>query len=53
MAHLLEVREPLMDHKLVEWLATAFGAQDQGQGRQVCLQEGDGALVAAGCAVSA
>jgi asparagine synthase (glutamine-hydrolysing) len=22
MAHSLEVREPLMDHKLVEWLAT-------------------------------
>ncbi len=29
MAHSLEVREPLMDHQLVEWLATlALAPQD-------------------------
>ena len=44
MAHSLEVREPLMDHKLVEWLAT-LPSQPEGArpGRQVPAQEGDGA----------
>ena len=43
MAHSLEVREPLMDHKLVEWLATLpSGLKIQGR-RQVPVQEGDGA----------
>ena len=48
MAHSLEVREPLMDHPLVEWLATLPNdAQGAGAGRQVRAQEGDGAAPAA------
>ena len=44
MAHSLEVREPLMDHELVEWLATlAVASQDARPRRQVPAQEGDGA----------
>jgi asparagine synthase (glutamine-hydrolysing) len=31
MAHSLEVREPLMDHKLVEWLATCLRGSRSGQ----------------------
>ena len=45
MAHSLEVREPLMDHPLVEWLATpAVVAQGARPGRQVPAEEGDGAV---------
>ena len=48
MAHSLEVREPLMDHPLVEWLATLpHIAEDPGAGRQVPAQESDGAAPAA------
>ena len=48
MAHSLEVREPLMDHPLVEWLATLPNvAEGAGAGRQVRAQEGDGAAPAA------
>ena len=48
MAHSLEVREPLMDHPLVEWLATLPSiAQDARRRRQVPAEEGDGAAPAA------
>ena len=44
MAHSLEVREPLMDHPLVEWLATlAIVDESAWTGREVAAQEGDGA----------
>ena len=52
MAHSLEVREPLMDHPLVEWLASlpsSFKVRERG--RQVAAQEGDGAASAGGRAV--
>ena len=43
MAHALEVREPLMDHPLVEWLAgLAARVQDQGRRGQVAAEEGHG-----------
>ncbi len=48
MAHSLEVREPLMDHPLVEWLATLPSSlKVRGQEGQVAAQEGDGAAPAA------
>ena len=54
MAHSLEVREPLMDHKLIEWLATlAVIAEGARAGRQVPAQEGDGAAAAERRAVPA
>ena len=54
MAHSLEVREPLMDHELVEWLATLPSSlQDPRQRGQVPAQEGDGAAAAARRAVPA
>ena len=44
MAHSLEVREPLMDHPLVEWLAALpSDAQAARRRGQVPAQEGDGA----------
>ena len=44
MAHSLEVREPLMDHPLVEWLATLPSSLKLRGGRgQVAPEEGDGA----------
>ena len=43
MAHSLEVREPLMDHPLVDWLAhAAIVAQGTRRRRQVAAEEGDG-----------
>ena len=46
MAHSLEVREPLMDHQLVEWLATLPSSlKMHAAGRQVPAQEGDGAAL--------
>ena len=48
MAHSLEVREPLMDHQLVEWLATLPSRPEGARpGRQVPAEEGDGAAPAA------
>jgi asparagine synthase (glutamine-hydrolysing) len=51
MAHSLEVREPLMDHPLVEWLATLPSSLKVRAGGQVPAQEGDGAAAAARRAV--
>jgi asparagine synthase (glutamine-hydrolysing) len=49
MAHSLEVREPLMDHELLEWMATpAVRVQGPRPGRQVPAQESDGATLAPG-----
>ena len=54
MAHSLEVREPLMDHQLVEWLATLpSNAEGARPGRQVPAEEGDGAAAAERRAVPA
>jgi asparagine synthase (glutamine-hydrolysing) len=47
MAHSLEVREPLMDHELVEWMATLPACVEGAwSGGQVSAQEGDGAQAA-------
>ena len=47
MAHSLEVREPLMDHKLVEWLATLpISKKGSRPRRQIFTQESDGTLFA-------
>ena len=48
MAHSLEVREPLMDHPLVEWLATLPSSMKLrgGEGKWF-LKTGDGADAAA------
>ena len=47
MAHSLEVREPLMDHKLVEWLATLPSSEKiRGQEGKYLLKEIDGTLPA-------
>ena len=44
MAHSLEVREPLMDHPLVEWLGSLPSSlKVRGRRGQVAAQEGDGA----------
>ncbi len=54
MAHSLEVREPLMDHPLVEWLASLpTSLKVRGQEGKVPAQEGDGALPAGRPHVSA
>ena len=47
MAHSLEVREPLMDHKLIEWLATLPSTQKvRGQEGKYLLKKSDGAVSA-------
>ena len=44
MAHSLEVREPLMDHPLVEWLRESPSSlKMHGDGGEVPAEEGDGA----------
>ncbi len=49
MAHSLEVREPLMDHPLVEWLATLPSSLKlRRRGGQVAAEEGDGAACCRG-----
>ena len=54
MAHSLEVREPLMDHPLVEWLATLPSSFKLRAGRgKVVVQAGDGTLSAEGSSVPA
>ncbi len=54
MAHSLEVREPLMDHQLVEWAARlAAVAEDLGRRVEAGAQARDGAALPRRCAVSA
>ena len=44
MAHALEVRVPLLDHKLIEWISSLPpGFQNQRANREVYSQEYDGA----------
>jgi asparagine synthase (glutamine-hydrolysing) len=53
MAHSLEVREPLMDHELVEWMATLPSSlKVRGQEGKVSAEGGDEAAPAAGHPVS-
>ena len=53
MAHSLEARSPLLDHKLMEWAATIPEEQRfRGRRAQVPVQAGDGAVPAARPAVS-
>ena len=53
MAHALEVREPLMDHPLVEWLATLPSSLKIRGGEEVLLQARDGTEAAARAPVPA
>ena len=54
MAHSLEVREPLMDHPLVEWLATLPSSLKlRGSEGKLSAEEGDGAAPARRRAVPA
>ena len=54
MAHSLEVREPLMDHELVEWLATLPSSlKVRGSEGKYLLKKAHGAAAAARHAVPA